>query len=580
MAILIPHDALNNPGIPVVERQVAQSLVQSLGEGSWVYYNPRSCSTRPRYLIISPEYGVVCLDVRSWHPMEVERADRTGLHITGAGHQVPLENLSRKVETLRHLMPPRARQHVAALVVLPCFLTTDVDRVGLRAYFPPGSVVARDELAATAWLEALSGSGLGTDDVEMVRAALYPESVFMRPRPRVVGSKLERSEIRVQLDAEQESLARSLTDGVTLLLGVSGSGKTIVLAARARVLAETNPDWEILLLCFNRTLVDYLQGLVGHHSRIKVATFHGWAQAHGVRIPWADEDQRRTKAVVDRVLSSGTVRARYDAILVDEAQDFGADWLRLVHSTLRRGRGGMVLAADPGQEIYRSELRSAALPIDQLVSLTRNYRNTEEVGRFAHGAVFGPPGQVATVSTGVPPVADFALQGDPVHLVWAERWDKQADFIAKEVLQLVESGVASYAEIAVLYTQRTGMAARLASALDTAKIPFHWVNRDKQSKAALDLRQDTVKLMTVHSAKGLEFRFVFLFGVEAIKTGCTFASSTPEEANRARAVYVGMTRAQERLYVTYTRPNPIVARARELRKWCECLIYPDDFRFV
>ncbi|ELR63240.1 ATP-dependent DNA helicase UvrD/PcrA [Photobacterium marinum] len=64
--------------------------------------------------------------------------------------------------------------------------------------------------------------------------------------------------------------------------------------------------------------------------------------------------------------------------------------------------------------------------------------------------------------------------------------------------------------------------------------------------------EDAVQLMTMHSAKGLEFPVVFMVGVEE---GMFPSSRTTEEVGRLeeerRLCYVGMTRAMQKLYITY-----------------------------
>jgi DNA helicase-2/ATP-dependent DNA helicase PcrA len=64
---------------------------------------------------------------------------------------------------------------------------------------------------------------------------------------------------------------------------------------------------------------------------------------------------------------------------------------------------------------------------------------------------------------------------------------------------------------------------------------------------------DCVQLMTLHSAKGLEFPLVFMAGME---DGLFPHQRSVEDAagrleEERRLCYVGMTRAQEQLYLTY-----------------------------
>lgn len=73
---------------------------------------------------------------------------------------------------------------------------------------------------------------------------------------------------------------------------------------------------------------------------------------------------------------------------------------------------------------------------------------------------------------------------------------------------------------------------------------------------ALKAGEDAVKLMTLHSAKGLEFQNVFLIGLEQglLPHIRSLNSGSPRELEEERRLmYVGVTRAEERLYLTYAR---------------------------
>ena len=64
--------------------------------------------------------------------------------------------------------------------------------------------------------------------------------------------------------------------------------------------------------------------------------------------------------------------------------------------------------------------------------------------------------------------------------------------------------------------------------------------------------------MTLHNAKGLEFPVVFMIGMEEglfPHSNCLFEPSELEEERRL--CYVGMTRAEKRLYLTYARSRMI-----------------------
>ncbi len=71
---------------------------------------------------------------------------------------------------------------------------------------------------------------------------------------------------------------------------------------------------------------------------------------------------------------------------------------------------------------------------------------------------------------------------------------------------------------------------------------------------ALREQQEAVTLMTIHASKGLEFPFVFLVGMEEGLFPHSRSMLNPTEMEEERRLaYVGITRAKEKLYMTYTR---------------------------
>jgi len=76
---------------------------------------------------------------------------------------------------------------------------------------------------------------------------------------------------------------------------------------------------------------------------------------------------------------------------------------------------------------------------------------------------------------------------------------------------------------------------------------------ESSNKAALS-DDNTVTLMTLHAAKGLEFETVFLAGLEEGIFPHSRALADPKELEEERRLcYVGITRAKKTLYMTYTR---------------------------
>ena len=75
-----------------------------------------------------------------------------------------------------------------------------------------------------------------------------------------------------------------------------------------------------------------------------------------------------------------------------------------------------------------------------------------------------------------------------------------------------------------------------------------------------DPRGDAVALMTLHMAKGLEFKVVFIAGVEDGLIPYTMAKAPADVEEERRLLYVGMTRAQEELFLLHTRSRTVYGR--------------------
>ena len=93
--------------------------------------------------------------------------------------------------------------------------------------------------------------------------------------------------------------------------------------------------------------------------------------------------------------------------------------------------------------------------------------------------------------------------------------------------------------MAVLYRHWDSVGKQAVARLKAAGVPYQWVGR----KSPLNTAEDSVKVITYHSSKGLEFPVVAIPRAEASDGRET------DEKEEARLLYVAMTRAMERLVV-------------------------------
>jgi superfamily I DNA/RNA helicase len=316
------------------------------------------------------------------------------------------------------------------------------------------------------------------------------------------------------------------------------------------------------MLCYNRLLVPYLRSLVKGYPTISVDTFGKFTHGHGLRVSLADEASSAVD--VERALTKAFPVV--DALLVDEWQDFFPSWTALLSGMLFPGRGGIVLAGDPKQALYRDGDLDRGLQGRRVIheELTTPYRSTRQILEIT--SYLDPALSVSG--------REGALEGEPVDLVSAESHREQAAAVARDIRWLLDDGVRSPENIGVLYTRRFQLGA-IARALEAAGVPFEVGSANEG--AEFNLATPRVKVITVHSAKGYEFDVVFLVGLELLPD----PDGSPEAERQGRTGYVGATRARDQLVITYSKPNSYLDRLRSapeelLRRW----MWPEDYAEV
>ncbi|MEU8009107.1 3'-5' exonuclease [Micromonospora parva] len=466
------------------------------------------------------------------------------------GGRAPVIRLNRKVANLRQDAPELEDLPVVRRIVAP-------------AQAPEGSalLLSAADVQGGRWAEAWPPSLVAVDALRRLEQRLTPALLFPEVPVRSLDdpNAEERAHYRLRLDAAQADVAMRNVRDVAVVHGPAGSGKTLVLAARARWLATSHPDWRIQVLCYNRLLVPHLRRLLADTPSVQVSTFGRFAQVLGHRIDLRDE--LHSEMDLGRAIRRG-ITPSIDGLLIDEWQDFFPAWTRFALASLRPGRGGAMLAGDPVQALYRDGDARNALAgraIDEL-QLNIPYRSTREILDVA--AALDPTFTV----TG----ARHAPDGEPVDLIWAEKPVSQALAVAEDIRLLLDQGQRKPHEIGVLVAFKRGIGA-VARALDEANVPYQiarsWEPDSYQpSKPA-------VTVMTVHSAKGYEFAVVFLVGLE----GLPAPDGTIETARWGRVGYVGATRARDQLLITYSKDSYYLDRLRSLegdiRRWT----WPDDY---
>jgi len=206
-----------------------------------------------------------------------------------------------------------------------------------------------------------------------------------RPQRDMLGDAAEREDVADRLTQEQAAVL----DAIRLLprvevRGGAGSGKTWLAVEQARRLAHNGE--RVALLCYSRGLAAFLSRRVTAFANRKdvpayVGTFHGLGATWGAA-PGSDDDsdywERRLPEQMVSLARKQPLGDTFDAVVVDEAQDFADAWWPALLAALKDEETGRLYAfSDEGQRVF-SRYGGAPAQLVPIV-LDHNLRNTVQI---------------------------------------------------------------------------------------------------------------------------------------------------------------------------------------------------------
>jgi superfamily I DNA and RNA helicase len=360
------------------------------------------------------------------------------------------------------------------------------------------------------------------------------DKVFARPvdaMPLLAQRLHEEEQTRLRLtDLQVKAMAILGTRRRVAIAGGAGTGKTVLAVAKARRMADEG--FRTLLVCYNRPLADHLARVCAGVARLQVMNFHQlcnrWidaAKSFGRNFLTAAADAYPGRDTYDVHMPLALAYAveripeRFDAIVVDEGQDFREEyWLPLEMLLSDPDKSPLCIFFDQNQNLY---MRVSTFPIkDEPFVLTANCRNTKVIHdaayRFFRGELTDPPD----------------IPGARIECIHAPTLQAQADRIGALITRLIAVERVKPCDIAVLMLDAQDRAARYeALAHRPLPRPAAWGVETYGT-------QQTVLLDTVNRFKGLEAAVVILWAIDTL----------PLQQNQ-ELLYVGLSRAKSILFL-------------------------------
>jgi hypothetical protein len=370
------------------------------------------------------------------------------------------------------------------------------------------------------------GLGLGVDGMRALHQMLAGR-IELRPS-LARGLRNDHRQIE-RLTSDQIDILDMFEESKRMAIaGGAGTGKTILAMEKAARLAEGGS--RTLLACYNAPLGHHIQRLAADIPSLQAGSFHAICdrirRVAGITITGEGEHFYAQLPAALEAAMLARPDLRFDAVIVDEGQDFQDEWFELLEKCLiDPPSGSFYVFYDDNQRLYDRRGRAMARIPTSPVHLIRNFRNTRTIHNAAKNWYAGK------MTRAIGP------EGTPVHWVPSDEGKGMAAAVEEVIEDLVTKHGLAPDDIAVLTPKL---------------VRGHNILRDGRI-AGFDVTDATIQesgrliFDTVRRFKGLERSAILLVDADEIRD--------------AEIAYVGISRAS--VYLAIIGPSRDLVRIRD-----------------
>lgn len=355
--------------------------------------------------------------------------------------------------------------------------------------------------------------------------------------------------IESELDEDQIKVLMATNEKSCVVSGCAGSGKSVLALIKAqRIQKEKGNDYQIIV--YTKALARYMNEGRNFLELTNHFSYH-WYWKNRLDAPSSDY------------------------IIVDEIQDFTEDEIQ---SFIKSSNKNFFFFGDTAQSIYGGIKKT--MPVDEISSLLardrrpkvfelyRNYRLPKPVARIVQYVGVDLDGfdedTYKSQETAVP------------RIIHKNTFEDQIEAIVDKIERISINGTKDIllSDVGILVPTNEDVK-RVSLLLDQHGVNHEMKYDDKKdyhnSILSLNFTTTNPKVMTYHSAKGLQFESVFLPGISEL------SYDTERRISDQKALYVAMTRTYRNLFVLYSGvlPEPLSDIPTHLYKTTETDIIED-----
>lgn len=336
---------------------------------------------------------------------------------------------------------------------------------------------------------------------------------------------------------EKQRLIVETTKSKVVVVASAAAGKTRCITERVRWLLDQGVAPEkIAAITFTNAAAEEISERLGNPEGVYIGTIHGLAN-YFLRLGGVDTSQILNEEKFDELFEcikkNSHCIQRIDHLIVDEAQDSNPEQFEFLLDMIMPDN--FMLMGDHRQSIYRWNGAEPDYILDlmedpevEVYELNENFRNAPEILDYARNLIRPAGYDYADHS-----VAMRKMRGSIVDVEYS------GTGIAKTIKRRVDAGQDKYKDWFIL-TRSNAQSEEMIAHLKKLNIPCDTFKKSNLDNKGLNekMKEDTVKVLTIHTAKGLEAKNVAVIGAQyrSIEERCI--------------AYVAATRARDLLVWT------------------------------
>ena len=543
-----------------------QKLKKILAEDEcFIYVQPLINGLKPDFILIGKTFGIIIIEVKDWSDNYIESANPQIVTCDSKKYKNP----NSQVKMYENIITSKLSgvvdfiddQGVLEIPILPVVFYVNLSQeiTDKFTHLLNNEVKSfnKKELRSLTNEELLGNKKLSltNKDLTAIRGVLFPEISIPSIKEVDPDEYVSVNDIRA-LDKEQEEFAKKVPNGHYMVSGIPGSGKTIMLLTRAIHLAQSNEDFNVIILTYTKALSNKLKNQlrskaiemqipIGIVNRIEIKHFH--KLCYDLVGSPIQPKERKNENFYNEFWPKEAIRAiknkpKYNAVLVDEYQDFHTDWFELCKEICKKENGSenLFFAGDRLQRIY---------------DITWN--SYKEIG-------INIQGRSKLLKT--------PYRTNPNHIYFALKFLSLDEALVKDISNFYEiEKINSFSKIENSIDTLHGSIEKIPNYIQHLNIKLDIPEEDililchskyecdnifnslpLELKSKFITGKDPVDhkglITTYHSSKGLEAKYCILTKIEKFDAN---------KKNRT-LMYVGMTRASERLTIHYETTGDFV----------------------